>query len=285
MPPKNTVSKNNEPKQYKGPRFMGLYAAIYYILRTALSVGKQKELFHRTFSTVPDVFYWARNFSRRMLRKVCKDATAINLINSHDGEYFLIPLQVPTDSQMKKAAKGWNSVNLISSTLASFAQTAAKEKHLVFKIHPLELGHNNYTQLIKKTAKAFNIQSRVHVLDSGALGPLVAHCAGMITINSTSGLSAIYHGVPLLVVGDAIYANQALATCAHGKPDFGSFWEERFVATEEVRHTYLDWLKETSLKEGDFYNANGMHVACQGVLEKIGGQAMSETCYQEAVVS
>lgn len=76
----------------------------------------------------------------------------------------------------------------------------------------------------------------------------------MITVNGTSGLSAIYHGVSLLlIVGNALYSHNLLVTCAWEKSDFNSFWSFRKIAPESVRCSYIHWLKETSLQTGDFF--------------------------------
>ncbi|NKC05267.1 hypothetical protein HED55_25260 [Ochrobactrum haematophilum] len=74
----------------------------------------------------------------------------------------------------------------------------------------------------------------------------------MITINSTSGFSAIHHGVPLLVIGDAVYANKDIATCAFGNPDFDSFWKGGPVAHARLRKRYISWVRTCCLRPGDF---------------------------------
>ncbi len=107
------------------------------------------------------------------------------------------------------------------------------------------------------------------VLDAGSMGLLTKHSAGMITINSTSGLSAIFHGVPLLVVGKALYSNPVLATCSFGEPDFDNFWHSRWVAPVEVRRSYIAWIKRLALKRGDFYSPDGIAMACEAVSDKI----------------
>lgn len=164
---------------------------------------------------------------------------------------------------------GWSQFDLISRTLKSFAKRAPSEKRLVFKVHPLARGHSNYKDLIRETAKAYGISDRVDVLDTGSLGLLTRHSAGMVTINSTSGFSAIYHGIPLLVVGDALYAHPELATCGHGKPDFDSFWAGGAVADFETRRAYLGWVKQRALMVGDFYAARGIREACRNVCLKL----------------
>src|SRR5690606_27578819 len=193
-------------------------------------------------------------------------ATVERLLEHHDKRYYLVPLQVSADTQLGRAALGWSNARLIMETLHSFAASAPPTHRLVFKIHPLERGHSNDRHLAMQVARMLGVEKRVDVIDTGSLGLLTRHCAGMITINSTSGLSAIYHGVPLMVVGQAFYANEALATCARGNPDFDAFWTGGHVADPQLRQTYLAWLRKVSLKAGDFYVREGMELACQGVL-------------------
>jgi capsular polysaccharide export protein len=88
----------------------------------------------------------------------------------------------------------------------------------------------------------------------------------MITVNSTSGLSAIFHGVTLMVLGRAIYSNPQLAFTT---PAFDEFWTSSFVAPAEVRTAYIAWVKQQALKPGDFYCSTGMEVASRSVLDKI----------------
>jgi hypothetical protein len=80
----------------------------------------------------------------------------------------------------------------------------------------------------------------VTVLQSGSLAPLVRASRGLITINSTSGVTAIEAGVPTLVLGDTFYRVPGLATSADDPHEMDSFWTsppkpdaalaERFVA-------------------------------------------------------
>ena len=105
------------------------------------------------------------------------------------------------------------------------------------------------------------------MLEAGSLGLLTRHSAGMITINSTCGLSAIHHGVPLMVLGKAIYRHPMLVSHCYPQPDFDSFWDGGSTADGKLRHRYLAWLRCQSLKPGDLYAADGMMQACQSVLE------------------
>jgi capsular polysaccharide export protein len=242
---------------------------VYYSLRNLFTYGKQRKLYHKQFSLLTEIFCWGRSVYRRVSGQTTNFMIIQHLLEYHDRGYFLVPLQVDSDCQLREFSMGWSQVDLISKTLRSFAKKAPRGKRLVFKIHPLARGHSNYKHLIQETARAYGVSDRVDVLDTGSLGLLTRHSAGMITINSTSGFSAIYHGIPLLVVGNALYAHPELATCGNGNPDFDSFWAGGAVANFETRRGYLGWVKRRALAVGDFYAARGIRLACQHVCSKL----------------
>ncbi|WP_415183560.1 hypothetical protein [Phaeovulum sp.] len=255
---------------YRSLRVMGWYSTVHYVLRTFSQTSRRKQLFHRRFSALPEIFRWGRNGWRRILHANQNLATIQKLLEHHDGKYFLVPLQVSADANLQAAAAGWCSARLIRETLSSFAKHANPQARLVFKIHPLERGHVTHAPLINATAATLGVAGRVDVVDTGSLGLLARHSAGMITINSTSGLSAIHHGTPLLVIGRAIYANPELAICANGAPNFDAFWAAHHVAAPSVRRNYLGWLRQVALAPGDFYAAEGITLACEAVLTRLG---------------
>ncbi len=272
LPPPDFNDDDEASRQkltFKSFRIMCVYGAAYYSIRTLLTGLSQRELFHRPVQPMREMFAWSRNLFRRAAHSLANFATVEKLLEHYDRRYFIVPLQVTSDTQMGRAALGWSNVRLIKEALASFARTAPVTHRLVFKIHPLERGHSRDHELIRTTANNLGIADRVDVIDAGSLGLLTRHAAGMITINSTSGLSAIYHGIPLLVVGHALYGNDALATCARGKPDFDAFWRCKHVADATLRQRYLAWIRRMCLKPGDFYARDGIKTACAGVLEVI----------------
>ncbi|MDP2610190.1 MULTISPECIES: hypothetical protein [unclassified Oceanobacter] len=269
---------------YKSFGKMSRYGAMYYGIRTFLSIGAQKQLFHRRFHWWEECFRWGRNAYRRLAGQGNNFATIQRLLEHWDKHFFLVPLQVSADSNMQAAALGWNSMRLISSSMRSFAVTAPLNTRLVFKIHPLERGHCDYLSFIAEEAQRLGVGDRVDIIDTGSLGLLARHAAGMITINSTSGLSAIHHGIPLLVIGKAVYANPVLAVCANGQPDFDHFWTCHYVAELSIRRGYLEWLKQEALVAGDFYVEDGITQACHGIAEKVTSYLQSD-CVGECLAS
>ena len=243
--------------------------AVYYTLRSLFGRSPEQALFHRDVSLLREPLHWIRNALRYRQGRPRDFRIIEQLLEHHDGRYFLVPLQVAADSQMGKPALGWSADRLIRDVLDAFARQAPDGFRLAFKIHPLERGHSAARRTVMETATRLGIASRVDVLETGSLGLLVRHAAGVITINSTAGLSAIFHGTPLLVVGEAIYSHPALATCARGEPRFEGFWRGGAVADQQLRHRYLAWIRQEALVPGDFYAEDGIPLACAGVMARL----------------
>lgn len=244
------------------------YGLIYYLFNIASSL-RQRETFHKNRSLGKEAYFWSRNLARKIINQGQNFKTIEKLLEHHEKKYFVIPLQVSDDTQLQNAAKGWTNDKLISATISSFTRYVSKNVRLVFKIHPLERGHSNNKKLIKLLSNLHNVTDRVDVIETGSLGLLVKHSIGMITINSTSGLSAIAHAVPLLVMGEAIYTNTIFAKSAIDKNDLDEFWNNNVFSDRVKSGRYLSWLRENSLKAGDFYSREGIEIASKGVMVAI----------------
>lgn len=133
----------------------------------------------------------------------------------------------------------------------------------------MERGHSQDSQFIRQVSVLNNVADRVHILDGGSLGLLTRHSAGMVTINSTSGLSALQHGVPLAVLGQAFYRHPALAFCVNKGIELDRFWSSGHVAPASLRREYLNWITRKCLQPGDFYAYEGMEVAANSLLTKL----------------
>jgi capsular polysaccharide export protein len=248
---------------------MARHAALYYAVRSLFSTQLQNGFSHRRIHLFKEVLGWLQNGWKSVVNAQSDAARCDDLIDNHAGRYFLVPLQVPSDANLQGAACGWTVRRLVDASIASFASSAPSDARLVFKIHPMARGHGTMASEIRSVAAGNGISDRVDVLETGALGRLTRHCAGMITINSTSGLAAIAHGRPLLVVGRSVYAHPDLAICAAGNPEFDRFWKTNFVANERLRRSFLNWVAREALLAGSFYDRFGREVAARGLLEKI----------------
>ena len=247
-------------------RRLFLYGALYYTVRGLTTLPRSRRLFHRQTPLLSEAFYWTRNLARRITQGPVDFGKIQSLLEHFDKQFYLIPLQVSADANLIQFSNGWSSDQLISQSIQSFRLHAPKGTRLVFKIHPMERGHHQLKPLIQRVARNNTVSDRIDVIETGSLGLLTRHCAGMITINSTSAFSAIFHGAPLLVLGRALYAHPVLASIGNG---FDAFWTTQHVASAGTRTAYLNWIKARALKPGDYYADAGIDEAVKSVFAKL----------------
>lgn len=249
---------------------MASYAFLYFSLRNLFSTAGERKLFHKKKRMLAsEAFYWFKNYYRKFRNLKSNYHCIERLLEHYDRKYYLVPLQVHDDSQLGKAAGSWNNQKLILKTIVSFARNAPATHQLVFKIHPMERGHSRDRQFIQQVSLLNDVAERVYIVDGGSLGLMTRHAAGMVTINSTSGLSAILHGIPLAVMGQAIYRHPDLAYCVNKGIDLDGFWTWGKIAPHELRTAYLSWLHEQCLQPGDFYAYEGMEIAIRALRDKL----------------
>lgn len=274
LPPEDDAEPIQErPKGVSYPSSFGAmatYAYTYFAVRGVFSRPSERKLFHKPKrSFVREMFYWIKNYYRKFSNLGRNYRCMERLLEHHDKRYYLVPLQVHDDGQLGAAAGGWSNQKLILKSIVSFARNAPAATQLVFKIHPMERGHSQESQFIRQVSVLNNVADRVHILDGGSLGLLTRHSAGMVTINSTSGLSALVHGVPLAVLGQAFYRHPTLAFCINKGIELDRFWLSGHVAPAPLRRDYMHWVAQECLQQGDFYAYEGMEVAANSLLAKL----------------
>jgi capsular polysaccharide export protein len=180
------------------------------------------------------------------------------------GRYFLVPLQVHNDAQVHVHSH-FDSVDaFISHVVLSFAAHAPADTTLVIKHHPMDRGYHDYTRLLKRLARAHGIQDRVRYIHDQHLPTLLSHARGVVVINSTVGLSALHHGTPLKVCGDAIYDMNGLTY--QGALD--DFWyaAEKVPFNRELFARFQGYLIEHTQLNGSFYKPLTVPEAYAGVV-------------------
>ncbi|MEM6462657.1 MAG: hypothetical protein AAF724_12140 [Pseudomonadota bacterium] len=272
--PETDLFDHQKPRGSEAPSSfakMACYAAAYFAAYTLASHPRERSLFHkRRRSGLTESFYWFRNYFRKQRRLSHNFRVIQQLLETFDGRFFIVPFQVNDDSQLNSdAARGWNNETMALSVIESFARAAPPDARLVFKIHPLERGHADHWSLVNKAAILHKVIDRIDIVDSGSLGLLVRHSSGMITINSSSGLSAIHHGKPLAVLGKALYSHSTLATLIESPCELDLFWRDGKVAPPGTRQTYLEWIRAECLLPGDFYLPGEIESSLDGITSKI----------------
>ena len=268
-----TANTKFDGVDYKGFWPMVYFGASYYTLRQVFSYDREKSFFHRETPIASEIFFWTRNAVRKISEGRKHIKTVRKIVQEDYQNFYVVPLQVPSDANMREASNGWTGTKLIHEAIKSFSSHAPKSSKLVFKIHPMSRGHSSEHKLIMNLARTYQVESRIHVVHDGSLGYLTKAAAGMLTINSTSGLSALHHDVPLLVLGKSIYTHAEIAHIGKSSDDLDAFWTAKTAKSKETRRRFLAHIKHTSLIKGDFYAKRGRAVAVREARRRILNEA------------
>ena len=157
---------------------------------------------HGTEHPFVEYFGWILRFARGPVSSRRARKTIAHVV---DGglPYFLVPLQLHSDYQIRVHSHYSDPVEAIEEIVASFVGHAAPGAHLLFKLHPLDNSLFDYPGKIAQVARRFGATDRVHVIDDSDLPKLLAHCSGVVLVNSSMGTLALEHGYPVKALGTA----------------------------------------------------------------------------------
>ncbi|WP_068076514.1 capsule biosynthesis protein [Novosphingobium lentum] len=157
---------------------------------------------HRPGSIMLDGIGWSFKFLRRPRRR---RQTMETLAALAGRKFFLFPLQLTGDYQIRAHSPFGTMAVAIDYVLESFARFAPTDHVLLVKEHPLDSGFRNWRRFLVARARRLGIADRVLHIDGGDLDELCAETVGMVCVNSTSGTLALEAGKPVVVLGDAVY--------------------------------------------------------------------------------
>jgi capsular polysaccharide export protein len=211
---------------------------------------------HRSIAPLRQGVKWAHGAWRKWWYRVAERHMQDFLAApAQHKRFFLVPLQVYNDSQIRRHSTYKDVPEFIREVLRSFAHHAPADQLLVFKHHPLDRPYNDYTRLIAREAAALGIGDRVHYIHDQHLPTLLKHASGVITVNSTTGLQALYHGTPVIPLGECMYAIKGLV---HPGP-LDSFWRDPGPVDVELFQRFRNHLvRETQLNASFYAEAPGL---------------------------
>ncbi len=237
-----------------GQSFSAVAAAaiVYSVARSVGHPHYPHYRHHRSIAPIRQGLKWANGAWRKWwYRFIERDMQAYLAAPEQHKRFFLVPLQVYNDSQIRRHSPYKDVAAFIREVLASFAGHAAPEQLLVFKHHPLDRPYNDYTRLIAREAEALGIADRVHYIHDQHLPTLLKHASGVVTVNSTTGLQALYHGTPVIPLGECMYAIEGLV---HPGP-LDSFWRNPGPVDNELFQRFRTYLVRETQLNASFYAA------------------------------
>lgn len=225
------------------------YSILYYLAGYFARGWFPHYRHHRSLNPFYDGYAWLRSGLRKLHYRKKEHELLHHLTSYYHKNFFLVPLQVHCDSQVKVWSAHSSVAAFIRRIIGAFSQFAPNDALLVIKHHPLDRGYTDYTQLIEKIAKRFNCQERIIYIHDLHLPTLLEHAAGTIVLNSTVGMSSLLHNTPVITLGDAIYNIPGISF----RGGLKRFFNEPNGLNSKLNRQFRSYLRATSQINGNFY--------------------------------
>lgn len=243
--------------------FAAVWAILYYTASTFAFPFFHRYRHHRPLG-MREGFPWILGALRKIYYKKVEKGIEQELTSRLSRKYFLVPLQVHNDAQVHIHSDFESISTFIASVITSFAKHAPSDTHLIIKHHPMDRAYRDYNDLIGLLASTHRIEKRVRYIHDQHLPSLLSHARGAVVINSTVGLSALDHGTPLKVCGNAIYDMQGLTFQA----SLDKFWRAatRTRIDTELLERFQNYLITHTQLNGSFYRRLSLPFSHSGLV-------------------
>ncbi|WOI24910.1 capsular biosynthesis protein [Cobetia amphilecti] len=189
-----------------------------------------------------------------------RDAKRIDQLMGSGAPYYMLPLQLNTDAQIRHHSRFANMQEVIQRVMKSFALNAPRSARLVIKNHPLDMGLVDYPGLIRSLERRYDLIGRIVYLESGNLEKLLQQAKGMITVNSTTGNVALQYRCPTFCMGDPIFNLPGLTF----QGSLHDFWTQGQRPDTTLFRHFRNTVIHTVQLNGGFYCKPGMQLAVLG---------------------
>jgi capsular polysaccharide export protein len=216
---------------------------------------------HRPWHPFVEYAGWIRRFARKPAAKR-RTARAMKEILANDKPFFLFPLQLDCDSQIRQHSPFKRIAPSIEFVVKSFASSAPAEAFLVIKEHPLDNCLTDWRSLVGQLSAAAGIQDRVIYVEGGDLERLLHRSRSVVTVNSTVGLLALACERAVKTLGDAVYDMPELTF--QGSLD--SFWTEAKAPIPATFDCFRRVVAARTQVNGGFFSKAGLDLAVAGSL-------------------
>jgi capsular polysaccharide export protein len=213
---------------------------------------------HRPLISAIEYIGWGLRFSRMPWYKVRDRRTIADLMGGGQP-YYLLPLQLDSDAQIRDHSPFNNMSEVIELVLRSFARHAPADARLVIKNHPLDTGFVAFHALIRRLARQSGLGGRVDYLESGDLDILLSRARGLVTVNSTVGLSSLTFDCPTMTLSDPVYNLPGLTF--QGQLD--DFWRQGSPPDGDLFRCFRNSVIHAAQINGGFYSRPGIALAVE----------------------
>ncbi|SAI74834.1 capsular polysaccharide biosynthesis protein [Bordetella ansorpii] len=194
-----------------------------------------------------------------------RDAQAIGELLRRDLHFYVLPLQLNSDTQIRQHSSFGDMKSVVRTVISSFAARSPADSILVIKSHPLDPGMDGHERHAVSTAEEFGVRDRVLFLESGHMPTLLNHTAGVVTVNSTVGGSALVHARPTVALGKAVYDLPGLTF----QGGLDEFWTEAEPPDMSLFQQFRNVVIHATQINGGFYTREGISMAVRHSVKRL----------------
>ena len=179
--------------------------------------------------------------------------------------YFVYPLQMQNDFSIRAYSHYDDQREAIREVLESFARCAPVNSKLIIRVHPLDPMLYDWHGFCNRFAIQNDMLDRIEYIDGGPLDKLLHPARGVVTINSTVGIWTLLAGIPLMVLGEAVYDIDGLTF----QGGLDQFWTEATPPDPLLRDDYIRAIAGTIQLRGVYYHQPGLNAAVAEAVERL----------------
>jgi capsular polysaccharide export protein len=240
-------------------------AVAYFLASLLLAPRYPNYRSHRPYPVLSELRGW---IARMMARPVACWRSRKALANLGSHPYFLVPLQLDSDHQIRIHSPFSGMKAALGSILQSFAAHAPGDVILLVKEHPLDNGLQAWRRIVADLAREHGVADRTLFIAEGDLYTIVDQAAGVVTVNSTTGTLALSSGIPVIVLGKAIYD---LPGVTH-QQSLDDFWTGPTAPSRNVYDAFCRVIVARCLLHGGFSNAKARSLLLPEAIARLGGE-------------
>lgn len=209
---------------------------------------------HAPVTAAIEYFGYLRRLPLLRLIHQKRDDAALESLISTRTPYFVLPLQLDGDAQIKVHSDFCNMAEVMAHVLESFARHAPGKAKLIIKNHPLDPGLDQHQQTISTLISRFDLNNRIVYMETGNLVRMLRHAKGAVMVNSTVGTLALSLGCPTIALGNPIYHLPGLTF----QGPLEHFWRIRLKPDNELFNCFRNTVIHATQVNGGFYSREGI---------------------------
>ena len=219
---------------------------------------------HRPGSIALEGLGWAAKFLTR--QRVARESAAV-LAKLAGQRYFLFPLQLSSDYQIRTHSAFTSVGQALDYVLASFAEDAPADAMLVVKEHPLDARFGGWRGTVRRRARQYGLADRIIPIAGGDLQTMAQDSLGVVVVNSTSATFALASGVPVMALGTAIYDIPGITH----QGQLGDFWTAPQKPQAELYNALCCVLHHQCLVRGGLASESAIRILIENSVERLLG--------------